>query len=78
MPTRDARLDLVGPEAERATASVDRLNRIDTAIRDMAASCPVPGALRMLVERLGEPNLRAKHRIQASKPGQNAIARKRG
>lgn len=75
MTARNARLELVSPPTERTAASADRLGRIDAAIRDMAASCPVPGALRLLIERLGEPDARALR--QGSRQTQ-APVRKRG
>jgi hypothetical protein len=74
MTARNARLELVSPLAERTAASAERLGQIDAAIRDMAASCPVPGALRMLVERLGEPDARTPR----LKQGHASAARKRG
>ena len=77
MTARNARLELVSPPMERTAASADRLNRIEAAVRDMAASCPVPGALRTLVERLGEPD--APSHSRRWDPNQDeARARKRG
>jgi hypothetical protein len=77
MTARNARLALVRPPAERAAASAERFEKIDAAIRDMAASCPVPGALRRLVERLGEPDARTLRPERGLEPGETR-ARKRG
>jgi hypothetical protein len=70
MTARSAPADLSNLEiaSQRKRPSTDRILRLDAALRDMARTCPLPGKIEVLAERLDRASaLRADRRRRGTR-----------